>query len=283
MQFYLAVCGVFRDEALYLREWIDFHRAVGCEYFFLYNNFGSDDFRSVLTPYVDNGIVTLVDWPVPFRKGGQTGAYRHCVVNFGGTSRWIAFLDIDEFLFAPGGPGLNDVLPDYERFPGVVVNWQVYGSSGHVEKPKGLVTDNFVRRAETQWPRNRRVKSIVDPRRTVGSNGPHFFTYRDDEPAVTENCEPVQIIRSKKEIPPTDQLPPGGAASLDFDPYGIRHSSAASVSVNRLRINHYVVKSQAEYSDKMNRYNKSTVYGDFHFDYHDRNEVYDPVLQGLIS
>ena len=36
---YLAICAIYRDEAPYLREWIEFHRLVGVEHFFLYDNF----------------------------------------------------------------------------------------------------------------------------------------------------------------------------------------------------------------------------------------------------
>lgn len=31
---YLAVCAIFRDEAPYLAEWIEFHRLVGVEHFY---------------------------------------------------------------------------------------------------------------------------------------------------------------------------------------------------------------------------------------------------------
>ena len=39
---YLAICTIYRDNAPYFREWIEFHRLVGVERFFLYNN-RSDD------------------------------------------------------------------------------------------------------------------------------------------------------------------------------------------------------------------------------------------------
>ena len=38
MSAYLSVCAIYRDEAHYLAEWIEFHRLVGVERFFLYNN-----------------------------------------------------------------------------------------------------------------------------------------------------------------------------------------------------------------------------------------------------
>jgi len=42
MSAYLSICAIFKDEAPYLPEWIEFHRLVGVERFFLYDN-GSGD------------------------------------------------------------------------------------------------------------------------------------------------------------------------------------------------------------------------------------------------
>ena len=49
---YLVACAIFRDEAPYLAEWIAFHRLVGVEHFFLYDNGSTDDPRAVLDPLI---------------------------------------------------------------------------------------------------------------------------------------------------------------------------------------------------------------------------------------
>ena len=76
-QAYLSACTIYRDAAPYLAEWVEFHRLVGVERFFLYDNGSSDDHRDVLAPYVDEGSVVVHDWPLPFvRRDGQVGALR---------------------------------------------------------------------------------------------------------------------------------------------------------------------------------------------------------------
>jgi hypothetical protein len=47
----------------YLHEWIEFHRLVGVERFFLYNNGDREAQRELMEPYVEEGIVVLHDWP----------------------------------------------------------------------------------------------------------------------------------------------------------------------------------------------------------------------------
>jgi hypothetical protein len=107
-------------------------------------------------------------------------------------------LDIDEFLFAPAEARLTSVLAGFEAYPGVVVRWQVYGSSGHARASDAPVIERFVRRAPTGWIRNRRVKSIVDPSRTLAPLSTHHFAYAGGALPVTERKEPVRLRRSRR-------------------------------------------------------------------------------------
>lgn len=216
---YLSVCAVYRDEAPYLREWVELHRLVGVERFYLYNNGSTDEHREMLAPYLEEGLVELREWPL---FPGQLLAYEDTLRRHREDSRWIAFIDLDEFLFSPTGRPVSDVLQDYERWPGVVVNWAVFGTSGHLEPPPGLVIENYVRRTDARGF-NRPVKSIVDPQRVAHFCGPHFFTYREGY-AVDENCRAVK---------PRNQTD--------------------AVTFSRLRVNHYMTKSEREYRAKLTR------------------------------
>ena len=77
----------------------------------------------------------------------QLESYRHCLQNFRSSTFWLAFLDIDEFLFSPTEPDLRAFLRQYEPEAGVVADWAMFGANGHVHQPKGLVTLNYTRRA----------------------------------------------------------------------------------------------------------------------------------------
>jgi hypothetical protein len=86
-----------------------------------------------------------------------------------------------------------------------------------MKTPPGLAIESFVRRCELQRPRNRIVKSVFQPTQVadLGSD-PHYFRYTEGRFGVTENKEPL------------------------------RGSLTKSVSVDLLRINHYVTRSQEE-------------------------------------
>jgi len=223
---YLSICAIFCNEASYLREWIEFHRIVGVERFILYDHKSTDDWRSVLGRYIERGEVIVHDWQV---DPGQVEAYEDCILRHGSESRWIAFIDLDEFLFSPTGEPVPEVLRDYEEFPGVGVNWRIFGTSGHGHRPDGLVTETYLH--FNRNPRSRRtIKSIVDPSRVVRPVTGHYFEYRDGL-AVDELKRPI--------------------AGPDF-------AFSDSMAMDRLRLNHYAVKSEEEFARKLARVRADT-------------------------
>jgi hypothetical protein len=165
-----AVCAIFRDEAPFLDEWISFHVGVGAAHFYLYNNFSTDNFRQVLEPWIARGIVTLIEWPRPV---GQISSYKDCIKRARRTYRWVAFIDIDEFLFSPQATDIRDILRHYRDLPGIEI-WQTYfGSGGHDARPELPVTEAYLKRASLS---HTTVKTIANPR-MVYKVGVHQFKY----------------------------------------------------------------------------------------------------------
>jgi hypothetical protein len=277
----LVVCAIFRDEAPYLAEWVAFHRLVGVGRFLLYDNGSADDGARILRPYLDEGVVEIVRWPMPFHLGAARAAYADAVERTRGRARWLAAIDVDEFLFSPRGETLPAVLREYEAFPGVVVRWRVYGSSGHERSADEPVIARFRRRAADGWVRNRRVKSIVDPARVIAPDGVHHFVYEGGACAVDERKQPVLPGPKRawrKRLRPWYRLL--GPLLRHLDPYARSDLSSGPPSAERLRINHYPVKSREEFERKARlKEGKQRYEGIDYFAYHDRNEVLDPILE----
>jgi len=220
---YLAACMIYRDAAAYLAEWVEFHLVMGVERFFLYDNGSTDEHREVLAPYLEEGIVAIHDWPHPFlRRRGRpraiVTAFEHCAGAHADDARWIAFLDVDEFLFSPAGAALPEVLRGYEESPGVVVSRAEFGPSGHATRPPGLVIENYVQRRPLRPDQEAWLKSIADPRRVVRCLGSHSFVYRDGFP-VDEDGRRIDPLRFTRRKP---------------------------VSWERLRVHHYWSRSEEE-------------------------------------
>lgn len=233
------MCAIFRDEGAYLDEWLTFHHAVGVEHFVLYNNNSQDGYREVLKPWIAKDLVTLCDW-----SKSQHDAYNHCLSHYRLLSKWVAFIDLDEFLFSPANRDLRTVLAQYQGYAGVFVHWRLFGSAGHQTRPEGSVIDNYTRCLDLEAARSGRAraaskplsqatritgnpcngKSIVNPR-LVGRVNAH----RPD--LVYSSC----VVNERKESIANQSL------------------QATNFTCDVLRINHYWSKSLQDLDEKVRR------------------------------
>jgi len=221
---HLAICAIFMNESPYLREWIEFHRLVGVEQFYLYQNRSEDDWQSVLQPYIDEGLVEVTDWPR--RPHCHIQAYQHFINKHRGEPGWVAFIDCDEFLFSPSHATVGEAieataLPDWGA---IGVNWMCFGAPGQEEPAPGLVIERFTLRATDNFEPNRHIKTIV-------------------------RMDRVQLAG-----PNTHQLKTSGGT---FSELGHRLTGpfTPAPTHTRLRINHYHTKSRQEYLRRIARGN----------------------------
>jgi hypothetical protein len=232
----LAMVTMFKNEAAYLDEWISFHQEFGVEHFYLLDDGSTDNFREILRPWEDLGVVTIVKkkWK------NQFFAYQYAMIRWKFATKWMTFNDLDEFLYSPRGIKLTEVLKDYEVASAVFVYWKLFGSGGNIlssNKPviesylyaiaeNEIKKDSFDHKKEgdlsnyvTAWSLD--GKSIVNPRavKEVGVHKPKSLKFGK---IVDENFEePKSKIKG-------------------FGP-----------SFQILRINHYWSKSLEEFDRKL--------------------------------
>lgn len=180
----LAVCAVFQNEDFFLKEWLEFHKLMGVEHFYLYNNLSTDSYQEILSPYIKAGVVSLVDWPVESHNQQeylnllQLPVYNHALEIAKHEAEWIAFIDLDEFLFPIHHSNLIALLENYRSFAGLAVNWQLYGTSWLQNLPdNGLIIENLILKAPTDYHSNQIIKMIVQPTYVKTIDNPHFFKY----------------------------------------------------------------------------------------------------------
>lgn len=125
----VSVCCMFKNEAKYLREWLLYHRIIGIDHFYLYNNNSDDNYQEVLQPFIDEGYVTLVEWPMP---QGQIPAYEDWYSRFRRETRWGTFIDVDEFICPYDETNVSKWLEEYSKYPAVKMYWKIFGTSGNI-------------------------------------------------------------------------------------------------------------------------------------------------------
>ncbi|MBX4994119.1 hypothetical protein ABID08_003602 [Rhizobium binae] len=228
---YLSCVTVAKNEGEYLDEWIQFHLLVGISHFYIYDNGSTDQSLSILRGYENAGIVTVVPWrPFSVWANTQILAYAHAVSNFGSRSRWMAFFDLDEFMFPTHAPSLIEFLQAREQEQAICVAGVNFGTSGHAVRPTGLVTENFRQAVpmdvQREYPKLLNVKSIVQPAQIRSIESAHWFNLKGtNKIGVNEDGEPLP------RYPREDSL---------------------KLKANTVRFNHYYTRSHEEFSAKVN-------------------------------
>jgi hypothetical protein len=181
----LSIAMMFKRDAIYLREWLEFHRLIGVSKFYLYHQGtepARDGWEKVLQPYIEQGIVDLKRWPYAFYhsegRNAHIDANQDCIDRLKGKDGWLAFVDSDEFLFSPRYDTVTEALSTLpESWGAVGVHWMMFGSSGKQEWEDAPVIERFTWRPHEGLHFNNWVKSIVrlnDPLlATIGSE--HLF------------------------------------------------------------------------------------------------------------
>ncbi len=159
-RFPLVLVTNVKDEAAYLREWLEYHALVGVDHVYLYDQDGGEETRALLAPYEAAGLVTRHAWTHldGTRYDGPTRcwqrnknhlAFAHCARTYRERFDWALKIDADEFLVPPGGASSVRAWIaglDRRRVRGVRVPRFDFGANGHRRRPEGLVLESYTRR-----------------------------------------------------------------------------------------------------------------------------------------
>jgi hypothetical protein len=195
---YLSLCLIARNEGDYLKEWVDYHLLLGVERFYIYDNESAEPIRITLDEYIRAGWVVVNEIA---GQGQQLFAYDHCLQSYGKNSRWIGFIDTDEFLVPKSTESLPGFLSDYEAFAGLAISSLFFGANNIRKKPIGGQIASYTQRAPRTFRGSRLVKSIVQPDRILWPMSPHLFVCKDNGFIVNEDKQRVdnQIFTHRSE------------------------------------------------------------------------------------
>lgn len=239
----VSVCSIFKNEAPYLKEWIEFNHLVGVEHFYMYNNNSEDDFLSVLAPYIEKGWVTLIEWPYNQR---QMESYKDCIKKYASETKWIGFIDIDEFIVPKSTNSIYEFLKPFEKKAGAInIYWRLFGSSGLIERDlDGLVCEDFT----VCFPKHCDIgKCFYNTAFEFNPNSKHCMLLHHKFWASWKGCD----------------LPPSNI----FGKLCVGDRNIAKSEDFPVQINHYFTKSYKEYAMKRAK-------GDVYFKTNPHDEAY---------
>lgn len=226
-----------------MKEWIEFNNIVGVDHFYMYNNNSEDDYETVLKPYIESGLVTLIDWP---QNQKQMECYQTCIKDFSGETKWLGFIDIDEFIVPKSTDSIYEFLKAFENKAGAVnLYWKLFGTSGRMDRDlSGLVCEDFT----VCWPK------YCDIGKCFYNTA---FGFDFESKYAKQLHHKFWANYKEKNIPPVNI----------FNHICVGNRNIADVADFPIQINHYFTKSYKEYALKRSK-------GDVYFEINPHDEEY---------
>ncbi len=251
----LCIATMMKNEADSLIEWICYHLAIGVDSFIVANNESSDATVEILELLSEFCNLEYFNFETPKSSRPQLPAFNYMLDKYKHQCDLMAFIDADEFLHPMNGDVeistlINNIFSNKD-IGALAVNWCNYGSSNAIFKESGLAIERFTKHSLRDFSANHHYKTIFRAKDATGFINPHH-------------------IKTHKKYISSD-----GSELINHPTLGIGLSK--DVNWEKIRINHYVIKSLQEYFvGKSLRGNASTqkpVDRKSYFLSYDRNEV----------
>lgn len=253
-QYNLTIVLIAKNEGSYIREWVAYHKLIGADHIVVYDNESEDNQKEVISDYLQSGFVDYI--PVS-GMGMQIPVYNDAVKRYKNKSKYLAFIDGDEFLLPLEKGNLYDIVDDIltknPNAGGLAVNWRMFGPAGHITKPEGLVIENYLYRTREGVEHNDCIKTIANPRKIKRVVHAHCSQYKRGFYCIDDTGIPVFAPKNSNHVPV------------------------------RLRINHYYTKSKEEWDrrrswGKADSKDRTDIRSDAEFYAYDNKDIYDDTM-----
>ena len=226
----ILLCTIAKNENKYIEEFIQHYRNMKVDNIFIYDNneIDGENFDVILKNDIKSNFIKIIN--IRGFKTPQKKALNHCYKYNKYNYEWVAFYDIDEFLYLSNYTNINDFLssPLFEKCQSIIINWKYYGDNDKLfYEPKPL-KERFTEPI-TSYENLIKDKYLYSAAKTIVRGGlfirwAHFPHYLKN----TVNCRPNGNILENYFLPP---------------------------DLSNAYIKHYTTKSCEEYIEKLNNGN----------------------------
>lgn len=235
----IVICAIVKQEHLYIDEWIKYHLLLGFDRIYIYDNDEKEP-----CSYLEELYPTKVKVIRFLGRGLQMFCYDQFLRDYYGMHKWVAFIDVDEFIVLRTHNHIKNFVTEYCKEGAIALNWVLYGSSGLKTYSSKPVLQRFTMR---QIGVNKHVKLIGIIDHIAHMISPHHCILRTGK---TYDCNGTMI-------------------NGPYNEFG--NDEVACV-------NHYFTKSEQEFREKCMRGRADLLeYRTFEADFyrHDINETVD--------
>lgn len=222
----VRLVAIAKNEGRFIVEWVSHHMSIGFRDIVVYDNESTDETAVVIDALSDAGVpIRRIPWSCSLQESPQRSAYAHAFSSLADVE-WMMMMDLDEFfVFRDSHKDMNDWLSTMPSDVAAIgVNWLTYGSSGVRDGNYGLVRDTFRSGCARSFSNNRHIKTIFRPKMV----------------------DKVRIHHV--------ELTSGRYVHCDGSPLEMeRPGLSVKVEHGVAQINHYQIKSRADFDAKIRR------------------------------
>lgn len=190
-----------RDEPN-IAEWVAHHLLLGFDKIVIFDHLSTIPISSTIKTNF-NGKLTIIpingtgNIKIKLMNDALDIALRE---NFG----WMLYLDADEYINLNRFNTIKELLEYFKEADSIGVNWLMFGTSGHISQPKGLLTENFT---TSELYLDQHVKSFVRPICASKSVNPHYFIVSNKSRCYSGNGTKMPMGSFNKQIMPFTKAP----------------------------------------------------------------------------
>lgn len=127
----VAICIMIKNENMYIREWVDYHKNLGFDNIILYDNNDSngENVYDVLSNEINNGFIIYEN--IKDKIKYQLPCYNECLNKYHKDFDWILFIDCDEFIELKNCQNIKSwlQLDKFNEFEQIVIELRQYGDN----------------------------------------------------------------------------------------------------------------------------------------------------------
>lgn len=228
----LALVTIAKNEEDKITDWLTFHAVAGVREVILYDNMSTDRTADIARSFTGMD-VTVIPWQLHTETCSpvlvlprQILAYCHALSTFGGRFRWMAMVDIDEYIVPKSHASIPEALETLSGHANISLPWTMFGHNGHDMAPETPVPFAYTSRAKVSEGPLLNFKCIVDP------------------------SEVTKVSVHKFE---TASMGRTSSNTLGRFAHNKRRKSDNFVTHDVLQLNHYYLMSREETEAKLNR------------------------------
>lgn len=130
----VLICTIAKKENKYIKEFVNYYREMKFNKIIIYdnNNINDKSLEYILKEDIKKNFIKIINYRGLDRP--QHKSFHECYENYNNYYDWIAFYDIDEFLYIKNYSNINQFLSlnKFKKCKSIIINWKYYGDNNKV-------------------------------------------------------------------------------------------------------------------------------------------------------